>query len=223
MILELHDVAKSYQMDGVSVHALQRVSLKIKKGEFVSIMGPSGSGKSTLMHIMGLLDTPTSGKVFFQSKDTSRFSESDLARLRNRSIGFVFQSFNLLSRTGAQDNVALPLLYSGKTGKEGQTLARKALERVGLGERLGHTPAQLSGGEQQRVAIARALVTNPSIILADEPTGNLDTKSGKEIMQVLQALNKEGHTIVVVTHEQHIARHAKRVIRMLDGRIKNAA
>lgn len=222
MILELQDVAKSYQMDGVAVHALQGVSLKIKKGELASIMGPSGSGKSTLMHIMGLLDTPTSGKVFFQGKDISRFSEEELARLRNKSIGFVFQAFNLLPRTSSLHNVALPLLYSGKTADERAALAKRALERVGLGERLGHTPAQLSGGEQQRVAIARALVANPSIILADEPTGNLDTKSGKEIMRILQTLNREGHTIVVVTHEQHIARYAKRVIKMLDGRIKDA-
>lgn len=220
-LLELKNVEKVYQMDGVSIHALQGVSLEIKKGEFVSIMGPSGSGKSTLMHIMGLLDTPTAGRVFFEKKDTSRLSEEELARLRNRSIGFVFQAFNLLPRTSALENVSLPLLYAGKSAAEREAAARKALEKVGLGDRLRHTPAQLSGGEQQRAAIARALVTNPSIILADEPTGNLDTKSGKEVMEVLKALNKDGHTIVVVTHEAHIARFTERIIRMVDGRIKN--
>lgn len=220
-LLELKNVEKVYQMDGVSIHALQGVSLEIKKGEFVSIMGPSGSGKSTLMHIMGLLDTPTAGRVFFEKKDTSRLSEEELARLRNRSIGFVFQAFNLLPRTSALENVSLPLLYAGKSAAEREAATRKALEKVGLGDRLRHTPAQLSGGEQQRAAIARALVTNPSIILADEPTGNLDTKSGKEVMKILKALNKDGHTIVVVTHEAHIARFTERIIRMVDGRIKN--
>lgn len=218
-LLQLKKVSKIYQMDGISVRALTDASLDIKKGEFVSIMGPSGSGKSTLMHIMGCLDIPTSGKVLFDGKDISKLSQSELAMIRNKKVGFVFQTFNLIPRTSALENVSLPLLYSGKTAGERKRIARKALNEVNLSDRITHSPNQLSGGEQQRVAIARALVNEPLIILADEPTGNLDTKTGGEIMKILKKLNQKGNTIVIVTHEAHIAKFAKRVIKIIDGRI----
>lgn len=206
-------------MGEIEVHALAGVDLQISKGEFVAIIGSSGSGKSTLMHIIGLLDTPSSGNVYLEGVETSKLSENELASQRNKHIGFIFQSFNLLRRTSAMDNVSLPLLYSGTEKGERARKAKKALEVVGLADRLDHTSAQLSGGQQQRVAIARALVNNPSIILADEPTGNLDSKSGQEIMNLLHDLNKKGNTIVLVTHELDIAKGAKRTIEMSDGKV----
>lgn len=218
-LIRLQDITKIYPMGEVEVHALADVDLQIKKGEFVAIIGTSGSGKSTLMHIIGLLDSPTSGKVYLEGKETSKLSEEELAVLRNAHIGFVFQSFNLLPRTSALDNVSLPLLYSGAEKAERAKRAQKSLEIVGLGDRVSHTSAQLSGGEQQRVAVARALVNNPSIILADEPTGNLDSKSGQEIMNLLHDLNKKGNTIVLVTHEVDIAKGAKRIVEIMDGKV----
>ncbi len=221
VVLETRDVIKTYFLEGIEVNALRGVSLTIREGEMVSLMGPSGSGKSTLMHIVGLLDTPTSGQVVLENVDASTMSANQLAELRNRYIGFVFQSFNLLPRTSALANVELPLVYSGVSGSERTRRAKAALERVALADRLGHFSSQLSGGQQQRVAIARALVSNPSIVLADEPTGNLDSKSGIEVMAMLQELNAQGITVVVVTHDDRIARHAQRVVRILDGRIQS--
>lgn len=220
-MLETVDVSKSYPLEGVVVNALRGVDLRIHRGEMVSIMGPSGSGKSTLMHIVGLLDTPTSGQVLLEGEDVSRMSSNKLAALRNKHIGFVFQAFNLLPRTTAQANVELPLVYGGASGAERARRALDALERVGLGNRTGHFPSQLSGGQQQRVAIARALVNRPSIVLADEPTGNLDSRSGVEVMAMLQDLNAHGITVVVVTHDDRIARHAERIIHILDGCIRS--
>jgi len=220
VVLETRDVTKKYVLESVEVNALSGVSLKIHEGEMVSIMGPSGSGKSTLMHIVGLLDRPTSGQVILGDEDVSQMSPNELAALRNRHIGFVFQSFNLLSRTSALANVELPLVYGGVGGAERSKRAQEALERVGLGDRIGHTSSQLSGGQQQRVAIARALVNNPSIVLADEPTGNLDSRSGVEIMATLQELHTQGITVVIVTHDDRIARHANRIINVFDGRVR---
>ena len=187
----------------------------------MSIIGPSGSGKSTLMHIIGCLDRPTTGSIYLNNQDAAQLSDDKLAQIRNKEVGFIFQSFNLLNRTSALENVALPLIYAGISEKERLNLARKELEAVGLGDRLGHRPNQLSGGQQQRVAIARALINNPSIILADEPTGNLDTKSGKEIIDILKKLHHEGHTVILVTHDPDIAKLAERIIRMKDGEIIN--
>lgn len=221
MLLKLHNVSKIYRPDTHPIQALKKVNLEIDKGEFVAIMGPSGSGKSTLMHIAGCLDVPTSGKVLLEGKDVSKLSEEELAQIRNKKVGFVFQTFNLIPRTTALDNVMLPLLYGKFSHKQMKKAAIKALQDVSLGERINHFPNQLSGGEQQRVAIARALVNNPSIILADEPTGNLDTKAGEEIMKILEKLNNEGRTIVVVTHESHIAKFTKRIVKIKDGKIIN--
>jgi len=218
-ILSLENVYKIYKMDGVSVKALNGVSLTIKKGEFVSVIGSSGSGKSTLMHIIGCLDIPTSGKVTLEHHEVSKLTERELAQIRNKKIGFVFQQFNLLARTSALENVSLPLIYNGTAESNIQEKAKKALEKVDLGDRLYHYSNQLSGGEQQRVAIARALVTDPTIILADEPTGNLDSKSGVEIMEIFKKLHKQGRTIVVVTHDQNIASQAQRTIKLRDGKI----
>lgn len=207
-------------MDSIQVKALDNISLEIKKGEFVSIMGSSGSGKSTLMHIMGCLDIPTAGKVIFEGEDVSRLNEAELAKIRNQKIGFVFQGFNLLPRTSALANVELPLIYTHLDNqKKEKKKAAEILKMVGLEKRKNHFPSQLSGGEQQRVAIARALVNNPLIILADEPTGNLDSKTGKEIMEIFQELNKKGNTIIIVTHEARIARCAQRIIKLKDGKI----
>jgi putative ABC transport system ATP-binding protein len=205
--------------DDVEVAALKGINLEIKKGEFVAIIGPSGSGKSTLMHMIGILDQPTSGVVKLEGDDVEKLPEKKLAELRNKHIGFVFQAFNLLPKTSALENVELPMIYSNIPGSERKKRATEALKIVGLGERLNHTPAQLSGGQQQRVAIARALVTNPSLILADEPTGNLDSKAGDEIIALLKELNKKGNTIVLVTHEREIAEKAKRIVEVKDGLI----
>ena len=219
IVLEARDVTKSYVLDEVVVDALRSVNLEVCRGEMLAIMGPSGSGKSTLMHIVGLLDHPTTGVVTIDGEDVSHMAPNALAAVRNKRIGFVFQSFNLLARTSAQTNVELPLVYAGVSGGERSRLARLALEQVGLGERLGHMPNQLSGGQQQRVAIARALVTKPSIVLADEPTGNLDSQSGVEVMKILQDLNSQGITVVLVTHDARVARHAERVVHIADGRV----
>jgi putative ABC transport system ATP-binding protein len=218
-VLEARSVTKSYVLDEVTVDALRSVDLEVRRGEMLAIMGPSGSGKSTLMHIVGLLDHPTSGKVTIDSEDVSHMAPNALAAVRNKRIGFVFQSFNLLARTSATANVELPLIYAGLSAGERSRRAKEALQRVGLGDRLKHMPNQLSGGQQQRVAIARALVTNPSIVLADEPTGNLDSRSGVEVMQILQGLNDQGITVVIVTHDARVARHAQRVVHIADGRI----
>ena len=219
MVLELRNVSKIFKLDSLDLKVLDNVSLKIKKGEFVAIMGSSGSGKSTLMYIMGCLDNPTSGEVLFEGKSVLGLSEEELAKIRNQKIGFVFQMFNLLPRTSAQANVELPLIYSKILPEERKKKSQEILKKLSLSERTSHSPSQLSGGEQQRVAIARALITNPSLILADEPTGNIDSKSGKEIMEIFKKLNREGNTIVVVTHDKEIAKYAQRVIKIYDGRI----
>ena len=218
-ILELHNVNKAYQIDSQKLEVLKDINLEVKKGEFIAIMGPSGSGKSTLMNIMGCLDTPTSGKVIFENRDVSKLSETELAQIRNQKVGFVFQTFNLIPRTTALANIELPLIYKGIPDKERKALAKKVLEQFGLTQRMFHFPNQLSGGEQQRVAIARALITQPLIILADEPTGNLDSKTGEEIIKIFQDLNKAGNTVILVTHEKDIAEHAKKIIKIHDGEI----
>lgn len=219
-LISLKNVTKSYKLgDEITVTALKGINIEIKKGEFVAIVGPSGSGKSTLMHIIGILDKPTSGQVILEGSDIAKLTEEELAVLRNKHIGFVFQSFNLLSKTTSVDNVELPLIYSGIKKAIRDKMAIEVLEKVGLGERLYHTPSQLSGGQQQRVAIARALVSSPSLILADEPTGNLDSKSGREIMDLLKSLNRMGNTIVLVTHDMDIAKNAKRQIVIRDGEV----
>jgi len=220
VLLKLSNVEKVYRMDGISIKALDGISLMIKAGEFVAITGASGSGKSTLMHIIGCLDTPTNGEVFLDGQKVSDFSERQLAVVRNQKIGFVFQQFNLLARTSALENVALPLIYSDLLESKIEEKAKEALNRVGLSDRLHHHPNQLSGGQQQKVAIARALVTNPSLILADEPTGNLDSKSGQEILKVFQQLNQQGNTIIFVTHDQQVAANAQRIIKIKDGKIE---
>ncbi|AQZ67373.1 ABC transporter, ATP-binding protein [[Actinomadura] parvosata subsp. kistnae] len=219
--IEAVELARRYQLDGVAVEALRGVSLRVGEGEFAAIVGPSGSGKSTLMHLLGCLDRPSSGVLRINGVDLSRLPDAELAELRNRTIGFVFQSFHLLSRTTALDNVALPLVYRGLGRAERRARARAALESVGLGHRLHHRPAQMSGGEQQRVAIARALVGEPKVLLADEPTGNLDSGSGAEVMAILDRLNAEGGmAVVLVTHDAEVAAHARRQIHMRDGLIE---
>ncbi len=218
-ILEIDNLIKTYKLEGVNVEAVRGISFTVKSGEFISIMGPSGSGKSTLMHMIGCLDVPTSGRIIIDGEETKDLNENQLAKLRNQKIGFVFQTFNLLSRATAIRNVELPMIYAGVSISERTKRAKEVLERVGLKDRLNHRPNQLSGGQQQRVAIARALVNNPTIILADEPTGNLDSKSGGEVMFILQELHEEGKTVILVTHEQYVAEHAERIVRVLDGKI----
>ena len=218
-LIQFQDVAKVYLMGDVEVHALRGVSLSIRQGEFTAVMGASGSGKSTMMNIVGLLDRPTSGTYLLEGEAVSTLSTERLAEVRNRTIGFVFQSFNLLSRTSALENVELPLLYAGAGGAERRRRAAASLERVGLGSRADHHPNQMSGGQQQRVAIARALVTEPRVILADEPTGNLDSRTSVEVMQLFQELGRSGITVVLVTHEPDISQYASRVIQMRDGRV----
>lgn len=221
-LIELKDIHKSYPLDGFDLEILKGITLKIEKGEFVAIMGPSGSGKSTLMNILGCLDTPTSGSYMLDGQAVQNLSADELAEIRNQKIGFVFQGFNLLSRTTALENVELPMVYSNTPSKLRQERAQKALTAVGLSERMHHMPNQLSGGQQQRVAIARAIVNEAPIIFADEPTGNLDTKMSVEIMQLFTELNeKMGRTIILVTHEEDIARYAKRIIKIVDGEINS--
>jgi putative ABC transport system ATP-binding protein len=218
VVIELSGITRMYKMGDIEVHALRGVDLTIREGEFVAIMGPSGSGKSTLMNILGALDSPTSGTFLLDGEDVSTLDEGDLARVRNKKIGFVFQNFNLLKRTSALRQVELPLIYGGANNRSKR--AKAALESVGLGNRIDHLPSELSGGQQQRVAIARALVNEPSMILADEPTGNLDSRSGTEVMSIFQRLNREqGITIIFVTHDPWIARHCKRVVMLRDGAV----
>jgi len=220
MMIQTEALTKIYQMGDTEVRALDGTSFSIEKGEMVAIMGPSGSGKSTLMSIIGCLDVPTSGRYILDGVSVENMDETKLAEIRGRKIGFVFQQFNLLARTSALENVMLPLTYAGITGKNRHDLAFKALERVGLGERTHHAPNELSGGQQQRVAIARALVNEPAILLADEPTGALDSKTGVEIMDLFQRLHEEqGQTVILVTHDSHVAKHTKRIIKLSDGKI----
>ena len=219
-VIWIRDLHKIYRMGDNEVHALRGVSLSVQRGEIIAIMGPSGSGKSTLMNIIGFLDQPTWCTYTLDNQDVSELSDDDLAVIRNGGVGFVFQKFNLLARTTALQNVALPLIYAGVSQTKRRDRAKEVLESVGLGDRLDHTPNELSGGQQQRVAVARALVNEPSIILADEPTGNLDSKSGKEVMEILQRLNQEtGITIVLVTHDPRVSRYAQRVLHLFDGKI----
>lgn len=220
-MLKAENLTKIYQNGKIHVKALNGVSFTIKRGEMVAIMGPSGSGKSTLMHLLGCLDRPTSGRYYLDGKDVSGLKDDRLAEIRNKHIGFVFQQFNLLSRVSILHNVETPLIYAGVKRKRRLEIARQTLESVGLGDRLHHYPNEISGGQRQRVAIARALAVNPSMILADEPTGNLDTKTGEDIMQIFLNLNKQGHTIVLVTHEENIARYAQRKIILVDGEIRS--
>jgi len=217
MLIETKEIHKIYRLGKIEVHALRGVSLQIEEGEFVAIMGPSGSGKSTLMHILGCLDTPTKGTYLLEGIPVESLSENERASVRKSKVGFVFQSFNLLPRLSALENVALPMVYLGLTPRERKRKAFRLLEAVGLQERANHSPSELSGGEAQRVAIARALANDPKIILADEPTGNLDTKTGNEILDLLEELNKKGKTIIVVTHDPEVARRARRIMRLKDG------
>lgn len=218
-VIEIQNIVKNYQVGSVVVQALRSVSVNIKRNEYVAIMGPSGSGKSTLMNLLGCLDTPTSGKYILNGTDVSKMEDDYLAEIRNKEIGFVFQTFNLLPRYTALENVTLPLIYAGIQKEVREELAIETLKQVGLADRMTHKPNELSGGQRQRVAIARALVNKPSIILADEPTGNLDSKTSVDIMGLLDAIHKNGNTVILVTHEEDIARHAARIVRLLDGEI----
>ena len=220
-VIDIENITKHYVMGEEVVHALRGVSLQIRRNEYIAIMGPSGSGKSTLMNMLGCLDTPSSGRYFFNGKDVSAMDDDELAGIRNHEIGFVFQTFNLLPRSTSLKNVELPLIYAGIEPEKREQRAAQALIDVGLGDRVHHKPNELSGGQRQRVAIARALVNNPSIILADEPTGNLDSKTGEEIMQLLENLYQNGNTIILVTHEPDIARHARRTVHLRDGLIES--
>lgn len=220
VIIEMKNITKTYIVGLEQVHALRGISLTVRKNEYIAVMGPSGSGKSTLMNIIGCLDTPTTGMYLFNGINVSDMDDNQLARIRNKEIGFVFQTFNLIPRANALHNVELPLIYANVPKSERRERAKQALINVGLGDRVNHKPNELSGGQRQRVAIARALINNPSIILADEPTGNLDSKTGEEIMQLFEELHKSGNTIILVTHEEYIAEHAKRIIRIRDGMIE---
>ena len=219
-LIVLEDIRKSYRLGGIDIHALDGVDLSINQNEFVALMGPSGSGKSTLMNVLGCLDSPTSGKYELNGKDVGSMRDRQLSEIRNTELGFVFQSFNLLPRMSSLDNVALPLVYAGVSSKQRRARAQEMLELVGLGDRLKNKPNQLSGGQRQRVAIARALANEPSLVLADEPTGNLDSTTAQEIMEILTKVNAQGNTIVVVTHEREIAEYAQRIIHLKDGRIE---
>jgi putative ABC transport system ATP-binding protein len=221
MLIDIRDITKVYVMGQEKVHALSGVTLGIERGEYAAIMGPSGSGKSTLMNLIGCLDTPTSGSYVLNGREVARMTDDELAAIRNQEIGFVFQTFNLLPRTTAVQQVELPLVYSGLARRERRERAVQALEAVGLGDRMKHHPNEMSGGQRQRVAVARALVNNPSILLADEPTGNLDSATGAEIMALFDELNSRGNTIVLVTHEEDIAAHARRIVRLLDGKVRD--
>ncbi len=220
-IIKLDAISKTYLLGQVKIPAVRNVSLSIKANEYVALMGPSGSGKSTLMNLLGCLDTPSNGKYFLNNMDVSRLNDNELAEIRNKEIGFIFQTFNLLPRLNALENVALPLIYAGVGKEKREDIALKTLEKVGLGDRLDHRPNELSGGQGQRVAIARALVNNPSIILADEPTGNLDSKTSLDIMGAFKQIHEEGNTVILVTHEEDIAQHAHRIIRMMDGEVES--
>jgi putative ABC transport system ATP-binding protein len=222
MLIEVKNLKKTYTLgENIDVPALRGINLSIGRNEYLAIMGPSGSGKSTLMNIIGCLDVPTEGSYILNAHDVSQMSDDELAVIRNRQIGFVFQTFNLLPRANSLHNVELPLIYSGVNRGVRRNLAKEALERVGLADRMFHKPNELSGGQRQRVAIARALVNNPAIILADEPTGNLDSNTGEEIMEIFEQLHKAGNTIVLITHEEYIAKHSQRVIKLLDGRVQS--
>jgi putative ABC transport system ATP-binding protein len=223
VVIDIENITKHYVMGEETVHALRGVSLQIQRNEYLAIMGPSGSGKSTLMNMLGCLDTPSSGKYLFNGKDVSAMDDDELATIRNHEIGFVFQTFNLLPRSTSLRNVELPLIYAGLDPETREEKAAHALQEVGLGDRMHHKPNELSGGQRQRVAIARALVNDPSIILADEPTGNLDSKTGEEIMQLLENLYQRGNTIILVTHEPDIARHARRTVHLRDGLVESDA
>jgi putative ABC transport system ATP-binding protein len=223
LVINIEGIGKTYRIGDVEVNALREVDLQIKKGEYVALMGPSGSGKSTLMNILGCLDTPSRGKYWLNGTDVSNMTDNELAEIRNKEIGFIFQTFNLLARNSSLDNVALPLVYAGVSKKDRIIKAENALKSVGLGDRMDHKPNELSGGQRQRVAIARALVNSPSIILADEPTGNLDSKTSYEIMELIEKIHEAGNTVIIVTHEEDIAKRAKRIIRLRDGLIENDA
>lgn len=220
-IIKIRQIIRDFQLGNETVHVLKGIDLDIERGEYLAIMGPSGSGKSTLMNLLGCLDTPTGGSYVLNGKDVSQMSDDELAEIRNKEIGFVFQTFNLLPRTTALDNVALPMVYAGASKKERTARAEEVLEDVGLSDRMDHRPNQLSGGQRQRVAVGRALVNKPSIILADEPTGNLDSKTGDEIMGLFDEIHKAGNTVIMVTHEEEIAAHAHRIIRLRDGLIES--
>ena len=221
MMIETNNLIKEYQVGSQSVKALNGINLSVEKGEFISIMGPSGSGKTTLMNIIGCLDTPTDGIYNLNNNPVNKLSDNDLARIRNKEIGFVFQSFHLLARNSALSNVMLPLKYAGCKESEAMERSNEALEKVGLSDRKNHSPSELSGGQQQRVAIARALVNNPSILFADEPTGNLDSKTGKDVMNIFKELNRNGQTIILITHEDNVAEQSNRIITIMDGLIKS--
>jgi putative ABC transport system ATP-binding protein len=219
-ILTLNNVCKTYELGDEKVGAVCNASIEINKGDFIAIMGPSGSGKSTLMNLIGVLDIPNEGDIFLEHRNIAHLSESDLSQIRGKKIGFIFQQFNLIGTLSAKENVMMPMMFQGMSAEQREKRAVELLRQIGLGDRLEHRPGELSGGQQQRVAIARALANDPEVILADEPTGNLDTKTGEEIIELLKDLNKKGKTIIMVTHDLHVAKHAKKIIHIVDGKIK---